>query len=83
MKFFQHYVLLVVFLFTLSCRETLGEQHQNPQKEQLTSPSKKKLIEKENQRLEQPKIQEPEVKKPIEKRKPKAQDTLKPLRAIP
>jgi len=83
MKRYPIYVLLAVFLLTLSCRETLGEQHQNPQKEQLNSPSEEKLIEKENQNLEQPKTKEREVKKPIKKRKPKVQDTLKPLRAIP
>jgi hypothetical protein len=74
-------VIATLFLCSLSCRETIGERHDSPQKENSTLPSQKKKIENP----EKTKDRTTPFKKPqqeeIKKKKQKASDTLKPKMA--
>jgi len=83
MKFSQIALLLAVCFFVVACRETLGEQHRNSQKEHSVPSSDKKELPKKRIEDDAPPEEKSTTPKPAVKKKVKKQDTLKPRRAIP
>ncbi len=78
MRYSQIPVLITaVFICLLSCRETIGEQHNSFPKEN-TAPSQRKKIESPTQKDTASGFKKTPQDKEIKKKKKKASDTLKP-----
>ncbi len=71
--------ITVLFLCFISCRETIGEQHNSHPKENATPPSQKEKVEPPIQEKD---ILEPKTPQDKENKKKKASDTLRPKIAI-
>lgn len=78
MRYAQISVLITaVFICLLSCRETIGEQHNSLPKEN-TAPSQRQKIEIPSQKDTASRPKKTPQEKEIKKKKKKASDTLKP-----
>ncbi len=83
MRYTQIAVLITAFfILFLSCRETIGEQHDSLPKDNSAVPSEKKKLKTPTETKDgNSPIQTPPDKE-IKKKKMKASDTLKPKMAV-
>lgn len=76
-------LFMVFFLCFISCRETVGEQHDSVPKEKKVPSTQQKQLEKPVPEYDSIKRNTPNSNKRFKKEKTKTSDTLRPIVAIP